>query len=147
MYTLFFVEQLEDRVDADGNPYQAYIIGGKEFLPNKVLKVGSQGVYDVVLITTDKDSWYRAAQQQPNYIGDNYLEMIMDSFIGYSDPSYTYMGNPNIVRACIEVVYDEEVDGETVRKRSKLGDWIDAGQPGTRVSYKKPIKILGVDID
>ena len=55
MYTLLFGEQLETRTDDDGNEYQAYVIGGKEFLPNKVLKVGSQGAFDVILITTDKD--------------------------------------------------------------------------------------------
>ena len=151
MYTLFFVEQLETKTDGDGNEYQAYVIGGKEFLPNKVLKVGSQGAFDVILITTDKDSWHRAAKLQPNYIGDNYLEMIIDSFIGYDDPNYTYVGNPNIVRACINVVFDDDTDldenGDPIRKTWKLGDWINAGQPGTRVTYKKPIKILGVDID
>jgi hypothetical protein len=147
MYTLFFAEQLEDRIDSDGNPYQAYIIGGKEFLPNKVVVVGTHNQYDLVLITTSKDSWYRMAKLQPNYLGDNYLEMIMDSFIGYTDPSYPFVGNANIVRACIHVRYEEEVDGETVQRTSTLGEWIDAGQPGKKIGYRKAVKVLGLDID
>jgi len=147
MHTLFFVEQLQDLTDGEGNPYQAYVIGPKELLPNKVLKVGSQGSFDLILITTPNDKWHTAAQQVDSYIGDNYLEIIMDSFIGYTDTEHPYMGNSNIVRALIDVVYDEEEDGEMVRKRAKLGDWLDAGKPGTKISYKKPIKILGLDID
>ena len=151
MYTLFFVEQLETVTPTEGDPYQAYVIGGKEFLPGKVLKVGSQGQFDVILIVTDKQTWYKAAKQQPNFIGDNYLEMIMDSFIGYTDPNYTYVGNPNIVRACVQVVFDDDTDlneeGNPTRKTWNLGDWIDAGQPGTKITYKKPVKVLGLDID
>jgi hypothetical protein len=147
MHTLFFVEKLQDLTDSEGNPYQAYVVGPKEFLPNKVLKVGSQGAFDIILITTPNDKWHTAAQAVNSYIGDNYLEIIMDSFIGHTDAEHPYIGNPNIVRACIDVVYDEDVAGEIVRKRTKLGDWIDAGRPGTKVSYRKPVKILGLDID
>jgi hypothetical protein len=148
-FRLFFAETLRT-AQVDGATVEYYRIGTRNVPASRVIKIGEAGGIDAIMYATTDRSLLKAARKIDSFIGSSFYEIAMRIVFNKPPAGFTTAQLTTFLKATMEVVYegpDVDESGDPVEHRSKIGDWISAGTPGTYLYMTAPVAVLGVPVN